>query len=73
MLVNQLDQFVERFWPKLIADVILNFITVNSLLKILLFYFCVNFNSKKMLFWLEFIEFDVDNRCFKKMKLNKSD
>lgn len=73
LLANQLGEFAQWYGPKLITDVILNFTAVNSLLIILLFYFCANFNSKKMLFWLDFMEFDADNRRFKKMKLNNSD
>ena len=28
---------------------------------------------KKLLFWLELMEFDVDKKCFAKLKFNKSD
>ena len=37
-----------------------------------LFCYC-SMKPKKLLFWLELMEFDVDKKCFAKLKFNKSD
>ena len=38
---------------------------------IVLFKFCIR-KSKKMLYWLNIMEYDADNQCFPKMNLNQS-
>ena len=54
-------------------DFINSIIVIASIhfLIVMLFYFCWK-NSKKMLYWIEQMKFDIENRFFNKLDLNKS-
>ena len=46
--------------------------SIHCLIISSLFCYC-SMKPKKLLFWLELMEFDVDKKCFAKLKSNKSD
>lgn len=63
-------EFTTSLGPKLILDTMIIWESINSL--ILIYYFGSKFNGKS-LFWLEFMHFDVDKRCFDNLDLNEID
>ena len=71
-IVDQLGDWGPFVGPKVFIDGMATIIAVYIITCNLLFYFHLK-NSKKMLFWVEAMEFDYDNRRFKKLDLNESD
>ena len=71
-MCNLLGDWSYFYGPKLLVDLILFILAIFVLLVFLLFYFSSK-NPKKMLFWLEHMQFDNENRCFNKLELNQSD
>ena len=71
-MCNLLGDWSYFYGPKLLVDLITLILAIYVLLVFLLFYFSSK-NPKKMLFWLEHMQFDNENRCFNKLKLNESD
>ena len=71
-MCNLLGDWSYFYGPKLLVDLITLILAIYVLLVFLLFYFSSK-NPKKMLFWLEHMQFDNENRCFNKLKLNQSD
>ena len=67
-----LGEWAHWFGPKIIVDVILVFQPMNSLFLVWLF-FVGSKNPKRMLYWLDLMEFDDENRCFRNLNLNKID
>ena len=67
-----LVEWTQYFGPKLIVDFIVVVEAVDCIIFILLFYYSLN-NSKKMLFWIDFMEFDAEIRCFHKLRLIESE
>ena len=72
LLTNYFGEFMQYFGPKVIVDSIAIIIFGNSVILIILFYFS-SINCKKMLFWLDHMEFDNETRSFHKLGLNDSD
>lgn len=60
------------YGPKLLVDFIILFCEIYVLFAFILF-FISSKHSKKMLFWLEKMNFDNDNRRFRKLNLNELD
>lgn len=71
-IVNQLGDWGPFVGPKAFIDEMATIIAVYIITCNLLFYFYSK-NSKKMLYWVEAMEFDYDNRRFKKLDLKESD
>ena len=72
LLANYLGEFMQYFGPKVVVDFMMIIIFGRSAILIMLFYFSSK-NSKKMLFWLNHMQFDNETRCFYKLNLNDSD
>ena len=69
---NYFGEFGQWFAPKLVADFILVVQPLNSIILILLFYFSLK-NPDKMLFWLDFMDFDAESGRFYKLNLSESE
>ena len=63
-------EWTQWFGPKVFTDSMQAPITLNTFILILLFYFSSK-HSLKMLFWLEFMQYDDDNQCFSKLNLDE--
>ena len=72
LLAIYLGEFMQYFGPKVFVDSIVTIAFGNSTIFIMLFYFSSK-NCKKMLFWLDHMEFDNETRTFHKLDLNDSD
>ena len=71
-LANYLGDFSYFYGPKLLVNFILIFCASFDLSTFIIFYFSSK-HPKKMLFWLEQMQFDIVNRRFNKLNFNKSD
>ena len=71
-MCNLLGDWSYFYGPKLLVDLILLILANFVLFVFLLFYFSSK-NPKKMLFWLDHMQFDSENQCFNFLKLNQSD
>lgn len=69
---NLLGDWAYFYGPKLLVDLILLFCAIFVLSIFILLYFSSK-HPKRMLFWLEQMDFDNENRSFNKLKLNQSD
>ena len=69
LITNYLDDFAYFFGPKLIVDFIIDLVALNSIILIILFYFCSKF-SKNKFGWLKFMHFDSESQSFDKLDLN---
>ena len=67
-----LGEWHQYFGPKLVVDVAAASETLNSIALISLYYFSLR-NHKKMLFWIDFMDFNSETKCFYKMNLRESD
>ena len=67
LIIRQLGDFGWLIGPKLMLDLIIINIKINSIVLVLLF----RFTNK--LFWLEFIKYDYDKQRFAKMNLDNND
>ena len=65
-MAHYLGEFGPNLGPKLILDTMIILECINSL--ILIYYFGSKCSNK---FWLDFMHFDVENRCFDKLDLNE--
>ena len=72
LLAIYLGEYMQYFSPKVFGDLIVAIIFGISAIFIMLFYFSSK-NCKKMLFWLDYMQFDNETRCFHKLHLNESD
>ena len=64
-IAHQLGDFTSFFGPKIIISLLIIFASIHILVDISYFYFC----SKKLLFWLDSMEYDSDDECFHKLNL----
>ena len=71
-IVHVLGDFSHFFGPKIVIDTMIILDSIHCLIISSLFCYC-SMKPKKLLFWLELMEFDVDKKCFAKPKFNKSD
>ena len=69
---DYLGDMVIFFGPKVALDFMMVLTCITSLILGLLFNFASK-HSQKMLYWLDQMEFDNENRCYKKLDLNQSD
>lgn len=69
---HQLGDWGPFLGPKVILNSIIIIASIHLLNVVVLFYFCSK-NPKKMFYWLEQMEFNVENGCFNKLDLNESD
>ena len=69
-MANLLGETAKFYGPKLIVDVIIVIVSCHSAILTCLFYFCTK--SSKILFWLDFMEYDSTNQCFNKLNLNET-
>lgn len=67
-----LGEWAPWFGPKLVVDSMLLIQSFNSLILVILFYFCSR-NPEKFLLWVEFMKFNTENRSFDNLNLNKLD
>ena len=65
-------KFAKYFGPKIVVDFIAEIQSLNSAILIGLFYFSCK-NRKKMLFWLDFVEYDRLHQSFYKLNLSLSE
>ena len=68
-----LGEWGDWFGPKLVLDAILSVQPFNSLILWYFVFYYASKNSKKLLFWLDFMQFDNESRCFTKLDLNETD
>lgn len=71
LLINLLGDFSYIYGPRLLVDLIILFCEIFVLSIFIIFYFSSN-QPKKMLFWLEQIEYDIINQRFSKLNLNQT-
>ena len=71
-MANYLGEWVQYFAPKLVGDFMAVAEPLNSVILISLFYFSSK-NPNRMLFWLDFMDFDGESGCFYKLGLNESE
>ena len=67
-----LGEWHQYYGPKLVVDIAAASETLNSIALISLYYFSLR-NQKKMLFWLDFMDFNSETRFFYKMNLRESE
>ena len=67
-----LGEWSDWFGPKAVTNTMLVIQPINSLILFFVFYLAAK-NPKKLLLWLDFMQFDNDSRCFTKMDLNQVD
>ena len=72
MISDLLGDWSYVYGPKLLLNLMMLFCEIYVLFAFILFFFSLK-HPKKMLFWLEQMNFDNDNRCFRKLDLNESD
>ena len=67
-----LGEWGDWFGPKMVVDAILVIQPLHSLILFFVFYYSSK-TPKKLLFWLDFMQFDNLSRCFTKLDLNEAD
>ena len=72
LTANLLGDWTYVYGPRLFLNLIQLFCEIFILYIFIIFYFSLK-HPKKMLFWLEQMEFDKVNRCFSKLKFDESD